>query len=163
MNRRARLYDHAEKDWGMLIDIRHCVTYFFFKGHAMSDTLKDNAMRFFKKPWFQRFAEKEDITDSALKSLVKGMEEGRINADLGGFVYKQRLAREGGGKSGGYRVLLFYRKGDRVFFAFGFAKSDQANISRRDLVILKTEAQLLMECAEADLAKMVREGMLVEF
>ena len=113
-------------------------------------------MRFFKKPWFQRFAEKEGITDAALKSLVKGMEEG-------GFVYKQRLAREGGGKSGGYRALLFYRKGDRVFFAFGFAKSDQANISRRDLVILKAEAQLLMECAEVDLNKMVRDGMLVEF
>lgn len=120
-------------------------------------------MRFFKKPWFQRFAEKEGITDAALKSLVKGMEEGRINADLGGFVYKQRLAREGGGKSGGYRALLFYRRGDRVFFAFGFAKSDQANISRRDLVILKAEAQLLMECAEVDLDNMVRNGMLVEF
>ena len=129
----------------------------------MYDILKDSAMRFFKKPWFQRFAEKEGITDAALKSLVKGMEEGRINADLGGFVYKQRLAREGGGKSRGYRALLFYRKGDRVFFAFGFAKSDQANISRRDLVILKAEAQLLMECAEVDLNKMVRDGMLVEF
>ena len=81
----------------------------------MYDILKDSAMRFFKKPWFQRFAEKEGITDAALKSLVKGMEEGRINADLGGFVYKQRLAREGGGKSRGYRALLFYRKGDRVF------------------------------------------------
>lgn len=120
-------------------------------------------MRFFKKPWFQRFAEKEGITDSALKFLVREIEEGRVNADLGGFVYKQRLARDGGGKSGGYRVLLFYRRGDRVFFAFGFAKSDQANITRRDLIILKHEAQLLMDCTEDALDMMVRNGLLIEF
>ena len=93
----------------------------------------------------------------------RGWKKAESTPIWGGFVYKQRLAREGGGKSGGYRALLFYRKGDRVFFAFGFAKSDQANISRRDLVILKAEAQLLMECAEVDLNKMVRDGMLVEF
>lgn len=120
-------------------------------------------MRFFKKPWFQRFAEKEGITDAVLKSLVQGMDEGRLHADLGGFVYKQRLAREGGGKSGGYRVLLYYRRGDRVFFAFGFAKADQANISRRDLIILKVEARLLMECTEDALETMVRNGLLLEF
>ena len=81
----------------------------------------------------------------------------------GGFVYKQRLAREGGGKSGGYCVLLYYRRGDRVFFAFGFAKSAQANISRRDLIILKAEARLLMECTEDALETMVRNGLLLEF
>lgn len=81
----------------------------------MSDISKDDVMRFFKKPWFQRFAEKEGITDAALKSLVKEMEEGRINADLGGFVYKQRLAREGGGKSGAIVLCPSIARGTASF------------------------------------------------
>ncbi|MCQ6963981.1 type II toxin-antitoxin system RelE/ParE family toxin [Aromatoleum toluolicum] len=31
------------------------------------------------------------------------------DADLGGFFYKKRVARSGGGKSGGYRTLLSAR------------------------------------------------------
>lgn len=54
-------------------------------------------MRFFKKPWFQRFAEKEGISDAALKTMVKEIEKGKMNANLGGYVYKQRLAKDDGG------------------------------------------------------------------
>lgn len=72
-------------------------------------------MRYFKKPWFKRFAEKEGISDDDLKTLVAEMEAGTVHASLGGDVYKQRIARKGEGKSGGYRTLLFFRSGERVF------------------------------------------------
>ena len=120
-------------------------------------------MRCFKKPWFQRFASKEGIADDTLKKLVEELEQGRAAANLGSFVYKQRLAREGAGKSGGYRIIFYYRKDDRVFFVFGFAKSDMGNVDRRDLAILKAEAQLLMQCSDNDLKIMVEHRLLMEF
>ena len=64
-------------------------------------------MRVFKNAWFVRFARKERISDAALCDAVARAEKGLIDADLGGGLLKQRVARSGGGKSGGYRALLF--------------------------------------------------------
>ncbi len=85
-------------------------------------------MRVLKNPWFARFARKEKISDSALCEAVARAEKGLIDADLGGGVLKQRVARLGSGKSGGYRTLILYRSGERAVFAFGFAKSGMDNI-----------------------------------
>jgi hypothetical protein len=60
-------------------------------------------MRIFKTSWFARFANKERIVDGSLKNSVSQLGMGQFDADLGGGVYKQRLARPGAGKSGGYR------------------------------------------------------------
>jgi hypothetical protein len=49
-----------------------------------------------------------------------------LDADLGGGVIKQRIARKGGGKSGGFRALILLRAGERAFFVHGFAKSDRS-------------------------------------
>lgn len=55
---------------------------------------------------------------------------GLVDADLGGGVVKQRITRAGEGRSGGVRAILPCRRGGRGFFAYGFAKSDQANLLR---------------------------------
>jgi hypothetical protein len=44
-----------------------------------------------------------------------------VDADLGGGVIKQRVARVGQGRSGGYRMLVAYRAGARAVFLYGFA------------------------------------------
>ena len=85
-------------------------------------------MRVFKNTWFTRFADKEGIADSELKEMVNQLEAGQADADLGGGVYKVRIARSGEGKSGGYRVIVFFRSEERTFFEYGFAKSDRDNI-----------------------------------
>jgi hypothetical protein len=87
-------------------------------------------MRTFKNPWFTRFAAKEGITDEELKGIVNQLEAGQADADLGGDVYKVRKARPGAGKAGGYRVIVFFRRGERTFYHYGFATSDRANIRR---------------------------------
>ena len=50
---------------------------------------------------------------------------------LGGGVRKLRLARPGGGKSGGYRVIHYYREetGMPLFLITIFAKSRQENLT----------------------------------
>ena len=78
------------------------------------------------------------------------------------MVYKQRLARQGEGKSGGYRVILFYRQDERVFFAFGFAKANMANIRQKDLTILKEQAKVLMRQPEEALGIMLENGVIIE-
>jgi hypothetical protein len=56
-------------------------------------------VRIFKNAWFVRFARRQAIPDSALRDAVERAETGRIDADLGGGVLKQRVARRGQGKS----------------------------------------------------------------
>lgn len=115
-----------------------------------------------KNGWFVRFARKEGLTDSALREAVQRAEDGLIDADLGGGVIKQRVARPGKGKSGGYRTLILYRQGDRAIFAFGFAKSAQANISKADLALLKDAAAEALGWNDEELDRLVASGTLVE-
>jgi hypothetical protein len=78
-------------------------------------------------------ANREGINDATLVAAIDQADRGLIDADLGGGLIKQRVAREGGGKSGGYRTLVFFRQEERAIFAFGFAKSDKANLSAAEL------------------------------
>lgn len=121
------------------------------------------SVRFFKKAWFGRFADREGIADTTLKELVNNIEENKGIAALGGSVFKVRMARTGEGKSGGYRVLLFYRRGDRIFYVYAFSKSERANISQRELQILKKEAGILLQLDASQLDTLVSIGELVEF
>jgi hypothetical protein len=89
-------------------------------------------MRIFKTKGFARLADKAGITDPELIAAAGEVNRGEYEADLGGGVFKKRIARAGAGKSGGYRAILFFRKDERLFFAHVFAKSDRANISPKE-------------------------------
>jgi hypothetical protein len=65
-------------------------------------------MRVFKTKPFARFADHEGIADADLCDVVRRAEEGLIDADLGGGVIKQRIARKEQGKSGGFRSLVLF-------------------------------------------------------
>lgn len=119
-------------------------------------------MRIFKNGWFQRFARKEKIADAMLVEAVNQAEAGLIDADLGGGLIKQRIARAGGGKSGGYRSIVVFRSGDRAVFLFGFAKSAQANISRADLKLLKQAASEVLTWSDDELNVLATGGVLME-
>ena len=100
-------------------------------------------MRVFKTKWFRRFARREGISDAALCDAVVRAGRGQIDADLGRGVIKQRVARRGWGRSGGYRTLIVYRAHDRAI-VFGFAKSERENLDRGELDDLRTTAKLLL-------------------
>ncbi len=112
--------------------------------------------------WFQRFAAKERIGSHALIGAIERANRGLIDADLGGGVIKQRVARPGQGRSGGYRTLILFRVGSRAVFAFGFAKSDQANIAPADLALLKDTASMTLGLTEDDIVRLVETGQLIE-
>jgi hypothetical protein len=93
-------------------------------------------MRVFAVKLFAKFQKQERISDTALCEAIARAERGLIDADLGHGLIKQRVARAGQGRSGGYRTLLAYRVQDRAVFLFGFAKSDRSNISTDELQAL---------------------------
>ena len=65
-------------------------------------------MRIFKTRWFQRWAKKEGLADEVLLTAVREMEQGLVDADLGGSVYKKRVPIQERGKRGGVRTLLAF-------------------------------------------------------
>ena len=119
-------------------------------------------MRVFKNSWFQRFARKERIADAALCDAVARAEKGQINADLGGSVLKQRVARPGAGWSGGYRVILLFRAGDRALFVYGFAKSDRGNIGDDELAAFRQLAVEVLALSGEQLDALVAAGRFME-
>jgi len=118
--------------------------------------------RIFKSRWFQRFARKERIADAVLREAVARAENGQFDADLGGGVIKQRIARPGQGKSKGYRTIIFFRRGARAFFVYGFAKSQRANIDDDEEGQFKEAAKLVLALTETQLAVRLERGDFVE-
>jgi hypothetical protein len=124
--------------------------------------LNGRTVRVFKNSWFERFARKEGITDAALCEAVSRASKGLVDADLGGGVIKQGVARPGAGKSGGYRTLIFFRAETRAIFAFGFAKSDMGNVRSSDLADLKKAARVVLALSDAEIDEWLTSGQFVE-
>jgi len=119
-------------------------------------------VRIFKNIRFTRFACKEDIFDRELKEAVNQLETGQADANLGGNVYKMRIARTGEGKSGGYRVIVLFRSGDKTFYVYGFAKSDKANINEKELKTFKKAAKKYFSMTDEQIRISIEQDELVE-
>jgi hypothetical protein len=119
-------------------------------------------MRIFKNAWFGRFARKEKITPDVLLEAVDRAEKGLVDADLGGGVIKQRIARPGEGKSKGYRSIVLYRRGDKSFFVYGFPKSDLGNIRDDEAEQFKRAAKLVLALSDEQIRLLIENGQFEE-
>jgi hypothetical protein len=119
-------------------------------------------MRIFKTKPFARFAKQERISDEELCDAVRRAEAGLIDAELGGGVIKQRIAREGQGRSGGFRSIVLFRRGVRAFFVYGFAKSRRDNIRRDELRAFQKLAEAMLPLDDTALAAATRNGTIME-
>ena len=115
-------------------------------------------MRIFKNKWFGRFARKEAISDESLHEAVRLIEAGNCDADLGAGVFKQRIARPGEGRSGGYRVILCFKSEERAFFVYGFAKSSRPNIAQDETQEFKKLAKILFAMTDEQLELLLQHG-----
>ena len=119
-------------------------------------------MRVFKNKAFAKWAEKEALSDDSLLNALNEIDKGLVDADLGGHVYKKRIAVGGKGKSSGVRTLIAYRIKDRAFFVYGFAKNKRANIKDNELKALKKYAETLLDFSNKDLDKLVKSEEFFE-
>lgn len=119
-------------------------------------------IRIYANRWFAKFAAKEKISDASLADAVHRAESGLVDADLGSGLIKQRIARQGEGKSGGYRSILIFRSGERAIFVFAFAKNDKSNLSAAELRVYRKAAGIMLELDEDKMEAEVKAGRLVE-
>ena len=89
--------------------------------------------RVFKIRYFARWMRKTELSDEALCSAVVEMEQGLINADLGGGMVKKRVG-----------------------------VSDRANIADDELEALKELAEQLLARTGKQLAEALNDGTLSE-
>jgi hypothetical protein len=104
---------------------------------------------------FARFARREGLPDSALGRAVAEMERGLVDADLGGGVVEQRLARRGQGTSGGYRAIVVFRRLGRVVFVFGYAKRSRSTVDPRELAGFRLLANHVLAMSTRDVDRAV--------
>lgn len=107
-------------------------------------------------------ADDTGLDDEDLNHAAKEVAEGIVEANLGGGVYKKRIALPGKGKSGGSRTLLAFKKGEHTFYLYGFNKSERSNISKKELRALKSAASVWFLMPTRELRKAVKIGALVE-
>jgi len=119
-------------------------------------------MRIFKTKSFSRWAKVETVSDATLHSAVKEMQSGLVDVCLGGFVYKKRIAIRGRGKRRSGRTLVAYKRADRAFFIYGFAKNERENISPKELRALQLLAAELLRYNDQDLYKAMKFKELTE-
>jgi hypothetical protein len=119
-------------------------------------------VRIYKTKWVVRFARREKIGDGDLIEAVQRAGPGLIDADLGGGIIKQRVARAGQGRSGGYRMLLAYREGHRAVFLYGFAKNDRENIDDDELQTLREIGAAWLAADAQRITRAIEEKALQE-
>jgi hypothetical protein len=119
-------------------------------------------MRIFKTKWLARFARHEGITDESLRDAIGRAERGLIDADLGGGLIKQRVARQGKGRSGGYRMIIAYRAEGRAVFLSAFAKKQRENIEPEELVELREIGLSWLNASVQKIALAIEDGALQE-
>lgn len=118
-------------------------------------------MEAYKSRSFASWATREGLDNDALVSALLEMEQGLIDAHLGGQVVKKRVAVSGRGKRGSTRMLIAFKQGEKAFFIFGFAKSARANVSDKELRALKLLAKELFSYSAAMISQAVEAGELL--
>ena len=111
---------------------------------------------------FSKWMRKTLLEDKMLHRAVTEMQDGLIDADLGGGVFKKRIALPGRGKSGSVRTLIATNRGDRWIFLYGFEKNERDNITKTELTALQNVADDLLGFSEPVLEEVIASGQLVE-
>ncbi len=121
-------------------------------------------MRIFAQKQFIKWAASEGIDDQTIIETAKEAFAGEFEADLGGYLFKKRVAREGGGKSGGYRTILCFKKAnsDRIFFLHGFPKNQKETISSKEEKVLKIVATSLVKLSDDQIEELKKIGAIRE-
>ena len=115
----------------------------------------------FKTRTLAKFARQNGIRDASLVAAIENAMRGLVDADLGGHIVKQRVARPGQGKRGGFRMLIGLRP-DLAIFLFGFAKNERENIDDDQLKDLREIVASWFTADEKKIAQALEDGTLLE-
>lgn len=111
---------------------------------------------------FEDWAAEYNVTDAMLCDAAKEIEAGLVDARLGGFLLKKRVAAPGRGKRGSYRTIVGHRQGDRLIFVHGFAKNETDNITKKEKEALRKLCDVYMLADDKKLAEMIEMKQILE-
>lgn len=115
-----------------------------------------------KNKAFQKWAIGCGLLNETLLEVIHEIEAGLYDANLGGYLFKKRIAIHGRGKSSGLRTIIAFKKEDRAVFLYGFAKSDKSNLTAKEESALKLLAKTYFELTRLELDVVIQCGELVE-
>lgn len=116
----------------------------------------------FRTQTFTRWMRKAGLNDAGLRLAVDEMNQGLVDADLGGHLVKKRVALSGQGKRGGARTIVATKRRGRWFFLYGFEKNERANVDPSELKVLQEVAKVLLDFDDRQLAAALAAGEIVE-
>jgi len=119
-------------------------------------------MRIFKTKLFNQWLGKIGLDNEALKIAVKEIVSGLYEVSLGGHLFKKRIRIKGKGKSSGVRTIIAFKKDDKAFFVYGYAKNKKANINETEKRIYKEVAILLFSYNGEDINCAIKNKELIE-
>ena len=111
---------------------------------------------------FAKWASKQEIPENEIAIALKEVQAGNFEANLGGHIYKKRIRFSGQGKSGSGRTIICYKKDDWAIFIHGFAKTEKANLSTKELQALKEFAKILFSLSEEEIVFAIENGVFIE-
>ena len=114
-----------------------------------------------KTKWVNKWAKKNRIVDDNLIVAIENLENNLSSSNLGGGLFKVRVASQGGGKSGGFRTLIVYKKEDRAVVVYGFAKNEQDNLSKSKLLAFKKLSKDILSQSHQDLEMAIKKGVFI--
>ena len=119
-------------------------------------------VRVLKDLEFEDWAGEYNVTDAMLCDAAKEIEAGLVDARLGGFLLKKRVAAPGRGKRGSYRTIVGHRQSDRLIFGHGFAKNETDNITKKEKEALRKLCDVYMLADDKKLAEMIELKQILE-
>lgn len=114
-----------------------------------------------KTKWFNKWSEKNIITDAKLLKVIDAISNNLGIVDLGGNLYKVRIAKTGQGKSGGFRTLVVFKESDRAIFLYGFSKNEKDNLDKEELKYFKKLGKDLLGIDKKEYLKMEQLGLFI--
>ena len=111
---------------------------------------------------FARWMRKSQVTDLYILGATEEMVQGLIDANLGGYLVKKRVALQGRGKSAGARTIVATKFEQRWIFLFGFEKNERSNIDANELKVLQELAASLLDLDQQAIASAVSAGQLFQ-
>jgi len=119
-------------------------------------------MKKLKTKWFSRWSKKQKISDTKLLRAIEDMQNNLSSVNLGGGLFKVRVASENAGKSSSYRTIVVYREDDRAVLVYGFIKKEQENLSSDELKSFKTLAKDILKLNDEALTRAIEKNVFVK-
>ena len=114
-----------------------------------------------KTKWVAKWAKKHNIDDESLILAIENIKKGLSSYNLGGGLYKVRVASKSLGKSSGFRTIIVYKENDKAVVVYGFAKNEQENLSKSELLAFKTLSKDILKQSDRDIRRAIEQGVFI--